>query len=51
MIDLNPAVAMDAVKAAVIREFVIQFGFEALRVDANVSVNSRLNQFVVKNET
>jgi len=35
MIDLNPTVAMEAVKAAVIQEFVIQFGFEEPRVDAN----------------
>lgn len=35
MIDLNPAVTMNAVKTAVVQKFVSQFSFEEPRVDAN----------------
>jgi lipoate-protein ligase B len=35
MIDHNPAVIMEAVKAAVIRQFVTQFGFQEPRMNAN----------------
>jgi len=35
MCDLNPAVSMEAVKAAVIKEFVAQFGFAEPRMDLN----------------
>lgn len=41
MVDLNPTVSMDAVKAAVIKEFAIQFSFGVPQMDANPDESGR----------
>ena len=41
MVDLNPTVSMDAVKAAVIKEFAIQFSFGEPQMNANPDESGR----------
>ena len=41
MVDLNPTVSMDAVKAAIIKEFAMQFSFGVPQMDANPDESGR----------